>query len=557
MTNALWAAAIVAACIAFGFGTTDPMAARWVAVYVISAAAVVFIAWNGYRFKKTHAWAMALYAWAWISLLWSPDWKEGLNQAKDATAILAVFLWATQTDLKRIENVVTFALACFLALYIAYPHIDGGFGNRNFASEFVLMAIPFAAKAAWDSRSLSGKALSAVVLLGAIGYLFGFNASSEKWAVLGAAGVLAFCFCVYMRAWITTGILATSGLAFLPVILAQSTLYSIGARLEFGWNTLVMWAAAPVFGHGWGSFNYVYPTYQQAHYRLFGDVGTRLGEVTIIAGNAHNELLQVGSELGLVGAVIAVGFGYRLFRHGQGWAVLSCLFVAGVVSMVSFPLRNPSTALIAAMAAGVAVQQEAPLRVLPSRRALAVPAGALLSLSLLLCGWFWFQAQVHFSNVRAYLLEAKPNPLAALSENVTALAYWPIDRQIRHQLILSVRAASSLPNVNLDPKAADRAYQISGSTAQRSPDTEFARVEYLINSGRWSESGEIDSILDRMRRSAPHLPQTWFSSAVISAFRGNYAEAKEQAQRALSMKYIPGVQVESLQRLLKELEKLS
>lgn len=130
----------------------------------------------------------------------------------------------------------------------------------------------------------------------------------------------------------------------------ESLVSSISSRLELWINSVFAWLDAPVFGHGLGSFDYAYAPHRIEHLRWFHH--SILTHPNVSAGAAHNEALQVLVELGLTGLALACVFLFTVFRASRSsarWAALA----TGVVAMVSFPLQNPATAILAAVILGV------------------------------------------------------------------------------------------------------------------------------------------------------------------------------------------------------------
>ena len=113
---------------------------------------------------------------------------------------------------------------------------------------------------------------------------------------------------------------------------------------------------APILGHGWASFQYVYPKAQGEYYRDNPD--SSLAPTPFRTDKAHNEYLQLLVENGIVGcAILAAGFfflmrgGWMVFRrtimpHHIGIQVgILCSIVALLMHCaVDFPLRIPPIA---------------------------------------------------------------------------------------------------------------------------------------------------------------------------------------------------------------------
>ena len=122
---------------------------------------------------------------------------------------------------------------------------------------------------------------------------------------------------------------------------------SLLERAELWWNSLMLWIDHPVFGVGFGGYDASYPPYQEAH-AWFRDA-TILRSANVYAGSAHNEYLQVLTELGLVGFGLACWVLWDLLK-GRGREVL---LVIGALAAVGPTLHYPTGALLFALCAGL------------------------------------------------------------------------------------------------------------------------------------------------------------------------------------------------------------
>ncbi len=76
---------------------------------------------------------------------------EGLNQLRPFLVYLTVFFIVERMkDFRQIvPGVVLIGLAGALALRSVFPEVDGGFGNPNFLTEFVILCLPLSALLLW------------------------------------------------------------------------------------------------------------------------------------------------------------------------------------------------------------------------------------------------------------------------------------------------------------------------------------------------------------------------------------------------------------------------
>lgn len=156
---------------------------------------------------------------------------------------------------------------------------------------------------------------------------------TARWVAFGLlAGVLAY---------VLLGILSPSLMA--PHGISAASRFEgagMSARDAIWHQAWAMFRAHPLFGTGWGSFS---------AYALAGALTSAHPQYV---SNAHNIVLQILSETGLVGLVLAgVPFGMSVWctwRKGADWftpawrklAVAVCLLIGGY-SLVEYPLWSP------------------------------------------------------------------------------------------------------------------------------------------------------------------------------------------------------------------------
>lgn len=104
------------------------------------------------------------------------------------------------------------------------------------------------------------------------------------------------------------------------------------SRWYFYEGTLAMWASQPLLGHGLGMFDVQFPVYRPLA------LGELLPFKEFRVEHAHNELLQIGAELGLIGLALYLGligaamrFAWQQMRSLPVSVMLLMLGVAGVL----------------------------------------------------------------------------------------------------------------------------------------------------------------------------------------------------------------------------------
>lgn len=127
------------------------------------------------------------------------------------------------------------------------------------------------------------------------------------------------------------------------------------ARIELWTNALFAWWEKPIFGWGLGSFDWAYNAHRTDYLGLFPSMRTILPWPTVLAGAAHNAIMNVLVELGLIGALLVAVVAAAVLRRARG--MYRAVIVLGIgTMMVGFPEQNPNTAILMAVAAGLAVR---------------------------------------------------------------------------------------------------------------------------------------------------------------------------------------------------------
>lgn len=295
----------------------DPNVGKWCLIYILGGAGFLF--WKP-TWEQTCFILVGMYAG--LSLLWSPVPLQGFLYLINILACLGCFIFFQRFDVP-VEPVVLAAIIASLIVPL------GGFGNENWQAEFLLLCVPF----------LVSKRCA--VLLVCIVSILILNPSDTKWAVLLLAVGWGIVWLWKRKQF---------GLALITVLIPGNVVlwrwetisFSILERLELWINTLRVWWEAPIFGNGLGSFDYLYPKFQEFHTQFFGD--TLLRDASMIAGQSHNEFVQVLSALGIVGLGLCLSL-LLLVRRDDAQARW-CLAIAGVIACVGFPLQTPATALV-------------------------------------------------------------------------------------------------------------------------------------------------------------------------------------------------------------------
>ena len=361
MTRILWiggAAFGLAGLLLYGLGFINPNPVRWAAGSGLAIVVISRWLYCGSPIPKCEVtWcAITFCGYAALSLLWSPDWRQGLNELHGIVVLAAVFIACLHLDRDVLGKAVTLTgtvaiLLSNVTTYI-YPNINGGLGNRNFEAEFLMGLAPLAAVGVWIWRTSPIGYACLLAACTSLGQAFFFNASNAKY--IGIAGALVLLLIVKRRYWSAAVIVSVSSLG---IAVSERIWSSLLYRIEFTHNTFLMWLDHPIFGVGLGGYNYSYPLYQEAHLKFLGISAVNgLGQY---AGAAHDEYVQALAMFGVVGAailaaIIVLSLRSKLKRGPLEYAALISVGAYAGMSAVGFPLQNASTALIAVVALALA-----------------------------------------------------------------------------------------------------------------------------------------------------------------------------------------------------------
>lgn len=526
-----FAAALAVATLVFGFNQSDPEVPKLVAVHAVS---IVSFAWVAIQKKwaipRAAFFVIGFYLWCGFSLLWSADWRGGAVEMANGTAYLGLFLMAALADRKKLEAIFPTIGLIAIATFImarAWPQYYAGFGNENFEIEFALMLLPILLVGGWRY----------IPCIGLVAFIIVTNPSNIKWLALLACFLVCvgFIWRAGFRSCASIVTLCAVNFGLYKGILKSEELgHSVASRLELTTNTLAMWLNRPFNGNGVGSFNVLYPLYQEEHYKLFPWLGTIFSnDIADFAGAAHNEYAQVLSDYGLIGFAIvcmAAWFCIGSPRDRLDWAAYGALFFMAVCSLVGFPWQNVHTGALGAALVGIACNGRNVTEIAP-KRFLTVAAACGAAWLLGFVSFENWKAQQHFSWTRGTI---DKDPVLAVLENLNAYQEFSWPRHIRHQLAVSVAVAFTKDpgSIEIEPMAADKIFEISQTAGGRTSAIEIARIEYLIESGRASEKWqEIESRLAWLKTYAKLQDATWFMESKWALL----TQDRERGNKALAV----------------------
>ena len=294
------------------------------------------------------------------------------------------------------------AAAAFLQFYSTYPLLGplvaslgatkggayGNFGQTNHFADYVTLALISALYLRIKGRlsrpttlacmgiflyalSLSGSRLTWLYLLAVLVLSFWFRAKSNGPRLRTAAVAIAVLLPLFgllqyaMSRYGLTVRLGLAGVVYAPVtpidrfamemahgLLPQTGGSALGTRIYMWHQALLMWSRAPLLGVGFGQYAGVF--FEQA---------AELSRYHIpnYDRNAHNALMQLLAETGLMGAgLICAGLGTwlwglrrRLALTAETWWMLCLLAVLFLHSMLEYPLWHANFLGVAAILLGM------------------------------------------------------------------------------------------------------------------------------------------------------------------------------------------------------------
>jgi len=343
-------------------------------------------------------WAL-LAVWALVSPAWSVNPPDSMRRAIElATSIAAVWVGIA---LARGERKLWTAAIAAIAATSAYGMMQvvgidwmpwsvgfggrafGTLGNPDYYAGHLLLVLPLAA--AWlVSRPRLSPGLLAVGAL----FLLGFMFSQVRGAWLAALVVVGP---AVWYAWkirpsetelrrIKLAAAALAGIAALTLVVSPEMRGRAASILQMGgydgagrrylWRVAAsIWKDGPIKGFGAGGYRYQFPRYQH----LGETMRSSEFRSYSYSEHAHNELLQLGAELGAVGVALFIwglaAWGLRWSRgfwdalasgaREEAWSRLGIgLGILGsfAYSWVNFPLQIVPTSLLWWMMIGVGLE---------------------------------------------------------------------------------------------------------------------------------------------------------------------------------------------------------
>ncbi len=264
-----------------------------------------------------------LSAWGIINLLFSSFRYAGVNELeKLLTCVFLYFAFVNLTNKEKdflsvvISIIIVFAGLSIQGLFDYLQHknsvIISTFGNPNFFSAYLILILPLVILVGIYNFLRKNFLISSLIFIVTIITTFLVYILSSQGAWLGLGCSLLFLIILFRKQifnpkWRVPILAGLFALLLIGTILSVQKLPQIrtyiekdmatgtlGIRIKIWQGTLRMIKARPFMGWGMGTYQIVYPRFRIPEYFL--------NPASVNAtDHAHNELLEVTSEMGIIG----------------------------------------------------------------------------------------------------------------------------------------------------------------------------------------------------------------------------------------------------------------
>lgn len=324
--------------------------ARWALLSIIVPLLALSFLPGGRRWGMAHVAMLAWLAWAAVTATWAISLSDALDGLWKACLISGAFLVGASAPCIR-PALAGFVCGIFINAALVLPQLGG-------VSPVLQTAAP--AGLFVNANYLAEAALLALVAAGSLRMWWAVPWCALAWlaplsrgALLAAAIVGAAWLWSRSRLWSALALAHGAVLVAAVVMLQPERSASIGYRLGMWQDTL---AALSPFGAGIGNYWAGFPA-------VATDASAGVYSFASGPRTAHNDLLTVAFETGVIGALLlAVPVVIALRRRSvdePAWLVLVAFLGLGVAA---FPLFNPATAFLGALCAGALCRAGGPVR---------------------------------------------------------------------------------------------------------------------------------------------------------------------------------------------------
>lgn len=369
-------------------------------VLVLLGAGLFFLSNSNIKLpaSRTILFLYAIIGWSTLSLAWTINFGEGLMRLMP-WAIGTIFMIMTYQAFDVREKIdlllkVILWLTAVLALIGILQHLIGldiiiqrippasTFGNRNLGAQFMLFGLPIAVYLFWKEPKTKHKLLFASLGITLISYVI---MAKTRSTILGMAIQMAI-----LIPWILIGVryhlrkkfLKVSAVSVLCVLVSllvafywyfskqveswggELSFETINSRIPTWINSLQLIKENFFIGTGIGNWKVMFPKYS---YAILDDIQIA---VDLRMEQAHNEYIQLFSELGIVGFLLLLGVIVFFIVEGLNYlirqkdeklatqyvALVSCLIGVSVTAFFSFPWHMPVHILLTLVLLGIISQ---------------------------------------------------------------------------------------------------------------------------------------------------------------------------------------------------------
>jgi hypothetical protein len=421
------------------------------------------------------------------------------------------------------------------------PEFLSTLGNWDFFGVYLAASLVIGASVGGTWPLLGNLVLLAAML---------FCRSRGAWLALGAVAILGFLVVGdrIVRRWQARAIVVM--LALVLVSLSGWSYvreqWQTDVRPLIWKATISMIAARPILGHGFGTYVAVYPQYRLPQYFL-------RPKATNVTDHAHNELLEIAAEQGLVGLAatlwlwgVAVWCGMRASSRSDGperratLGLLAATLVFMLHSLVDVDLRYLPNQSLLWLLMGLLVGRGAPPSVMAPFIFRSKALQWCVAVVLLILGIGIPASAVvrpmaaDWLDRQARLAEERGDVGAAADYASRALGWEPFRLSTRYLLAGALARSPDAPSRRM---AVDQCLQIE----EFAPD--YADVTYNLGE-LYVADNRVTSALPYLRRAVdinPYNVDHRVALAVALRRVGQEGEAMQQLDRALQLQPENGV----------------
>lgn len=347
-----------------------------------------------------------------------------------------------------------FGLNFFMRTSVAKERVYSTLGNANFLGGYLIMIIPICLSRILVSKNITLKIIYWLILLILIFTLL-CTQTLNAWIAI-FVGMLFFIsyYLLHYRRYLKQVVLIASVIVLLICLFiilfypeeAVNKLQNLGKFRNFAeQGRWVMWRSClemikekPFFGFGAGTYKLLFPFYESKilHIPVYESYPY------IVSKDAHNDYLQIGSELGIIGMLLFIGFlgvilisGVRLlFQINDDSKIIYIGMISAIVSFsihafFNFPLKIAPVSFLFFLYASILCSYSSITEFFLKRKIMKVLI-LTVSLTILFIGWllFYFQFMTNYTLGKGIIEIQRRNWDKALNYCYDALIFSSIVR---------------------------------------------------------------------------------------------------------------------------------